>query len=99
LQPLLDDLVQAKGLTDAVVAISFCSRLIQPLQDQAHPNFEYWGQSDPNRPVQHKVSKVEMMAHAKSAPRDLGYTAFPIWYVFDFDMHQSKVFESLLLLS
>jgi hypothetical protein len=33
LQPLLDDLEQLKadGLTGAVVAISFCRRLIQPL--------------------------------------------------------------------
>jgi hypothetical protein len=49
LQPLLDDLKQLKveGLTGAAVAISFCRRLIQPLQDRAHLAFEYWGQSDP----------------------------------------------------
>jgi hypothetical protein len=29
------------------MAISFCRRLIQPLLDQAHPIFEYWGQFDP----------------------------------------------------
>jgi hypothetical protein len=54
----LDDLEQlkAEGLTGAAVAISFCRRLIQPLQDRAHPAFEYWGQSDPTRVAQHKVS-------------------------------------------
>jgi hypothetical protein len=51
LQPLLDDLEQLKveGLTGTAVAISFCCRLIKPLQDQAHPAFEYWGQSDLTR--------------------------------------------------
>jgi hypothetical protein len=49
LQPLLDDLEQLKveGLTGGAVAISFSRRLIQPIQDRAHPTFEYWGQSDP----------------------------------------------------
>jgi hypothetical protein len=43
LKPLLDDLEQlkAKGLTSAAVAISFCHHLIEPLQDRAHPTFEY----------------------------------------------------------
>jgi hypothetical protein len=64
---LLDALEQleAEGLTGATVAISFC-RLIQPLQDWAHPAFEYRGQSDPTRVAQRKVSKVEMMARAKN---------------------------------
>jgi hypothetical protein len=68
LKPLLDDLEQlkAEGLTGAAVAISFCCRLIQPLQDRAHPTFEYWGQSDPTRVARRKVSKVEMMARAKN---------------------------------
>jgi hypothetical protein len=68
LKPLLDDLEQLKeqGLTGAAVAINFCCRLIQPLQDQAHPAFEYWGKSDPTRVAQHKVSKAEMMARAKN---------------------------------
>jgi hypothetical protein len=48
------------------VAISFCRRLIQPLQDRAHPTFEYWGQIDPTRVAQRKVSKAEMMARAKN---------------------------------
>jgi hypothetical protein len=64
LKPLLDDLEQLKveGLTGAMVAISFCRRLIQPLQGWAHPAFEYWGQSDPTRVAQCKVSKAEMIA-------------------------------------
>jgi hypothetical protein len=49
-----------------VVAISFCRRLIQPLQNWAHPAFEYWRQSDPTRVAQRKVSKAGMMAHAKN---------------------------------
>jgi hypothetical protein len=68
LKPLLDDLEQlkAEGLTGAVVAINFCRYLIQPLQAQAHLSFEYWGQSDPTRVAQSKVSKAEMIAHAKN---------------------------------
>jgi hypothetical protein len=48
---LLDDLEQlkAEGLTGAAVAISFYRRIVQPLQDRAHPTFEYWGRSEPTR--------------------------------------------------
>jgi hypothetical protein len=68
LKPLMDNLEQlkAKGLTGAAVAISFCRRLIQPLQDRAHLTFEYWGQSDPTQVTQRNVSKVEMIARAKN---------------------------------
>jgi hypothetical protein len=48
------------------VSISFCRCLIQPLQDRAHLAFEYWGQSDPTRVAQRKVSKAEMIARAKN---------------------------------
>jgi hypothetical protein len=43
LKPLLDDLGQLKEerLTGVTVAISFYHYLIQPLQDRAHPAFEY----------------------------------------------------------
>jgi hypothetical protein len=43
LHPLLDDLEQLKveWLTGGAVAIIFCRRLIQPIQDRAHPAFEY----------------------------------------------------------
>jgi hypothetical protein len=68
LKPLLDDLEQLKteGLTDVAVAISFCRRLIQPLQDWARPVFEYWGQSDPTWVAQGKISKAKMIARAKN---------------------------------
>jgi hypothetical protein len=36
-----------RGVTRASVARSFCQRLIQPIKDQVHPAYEYWGQSDP----------------------------------------------------
>jgi hypothetical protein len=43
LKPLLDDQEQlrATGLTDTALAIRFCRHLVQPLQDRAHPAFEY----------------------------------------------------------
>jgi hypothetical protein len=43
LKPLLDHLEQlkAEGQTGVAVAISFFRRLIHPLQDRAHPTFEY----------------------------------------------------------
>jgi hypothetical protein len=68
LKPLLDDLEQlkAEGLTSTTVAINFCCRLVQPLKDRAHTAFEYWGQTDPTRVAQRKVSKAEMMARAKN---------------------------------
>jgi hypothetical protein len=58
--------LKAEGLTSAAVAISFCRRLIQPLQDRAHPDFEYWGQFNQTRVAQRKVSKTEMIARAKN---------------------------------
>jgi hypothetical protein len=58
--------LKAEGLTSAAVAISFCRRLIQPLQDRAHPAFEYWGQFNLTRVAQRKVSKTEMIARAKN---------------------------------
>jgi hypothetical protein len=48
------------------VALSFCCRLIQPIQDRAHPAFEYWGQSDPTRVGKRKVSKMEMTTRVKN---------------------------------
>jgi hypothetical protein len=30
-------------LTGAAVAISFCKRLTQPIQERVHPANEYWG--------------------------------------------------------
>jgi hypothetical protein len=46
----------------AVVARSFCRRMIQPIKDRVHPAYEYCGQLDPTREVNRKVSKEEMAA-------------------------------------
>jgi ribosomal protein L23 len=46
----------------AAVARSFYRRMIQPIKDQVHPAYEYWGQSDPTCEVNCKVSKEEMAA-------------------------------------
>jgi hypothetical protein len=58
---LVNDL-KKQGVTGAVVARSFCRWVIQPIKDRVHPAYEYWGQSDPTREVNHKVSKEEMVA-------------------------------------
>jgi hypothetical protein len=36
--------------------------MIQPIKDRVHPAYEYFGQSDPTREVNRKVSKEEMAA-------------------------------------
>jgi hypothetical protein len=54
--------LQKQGVTGAVVARSFCRRMIQPIKDRFHPVYEYWGQSNPTREVNRKVSKEEMAA-------------------------------------
>jgi hypothetical protein len=36
--------------------------MIQPIKDRVHPVYEYWGQSDPTRKINIKVSKEEMAA-------------------------------------
>jgi hypothetical protein len=51
-----------RGVTGAVVARSFCQRMIQPIKDRVHPAYEYCGQSGPTREVNRKVSKEEMAA-------------------------------------
>jgi hypothetical protein len=51
-----------QGVTEVAVARSFCRRMIQPIKDRVHPAYEYWGQSDPTREVNRKVSKEEMAA-------------------------------------
>jgi hypothetical protein len=50
------------GVTGAAVARSFCLQMILSIKDRVHPAYEYWGQSDPTREVNHKVSKEEMAA-------------------------------------
>jgi hypothetical protein len=54
--------LKKKGVTGAAVAWSFCRWMIQPIKDQVHPTYKYWGQSDPMREVNQKVSKEEMAA-------------------------------------
>jgi hypothetical protein len=51
-----------RGVTGAVVARSFCRRMIHLIKDRVHPAYEYCGQSDPIREVSRKVSKEEMAA-------------------------------------
>jgi hypothetical protein len=63
LKPVLELINELKqGVTGAAVARSFCRRMIQPIKDRVHPTYEYWGQSDPMREVNRKVSKEEMAA-------------------------------------
>jgi hypothetical protein len=54
--------MKKRRVTEAAVARSFCRRMIQPIKDHVHPAYEYWGQSDPTREVNRKVSKEEMAA-------------------------------------
>jgi hypothetical protein len=51
-----------RGVTGAAVARSFCRWMIQPINDWVHPTYKYWGQSDPTREVNRKVSKEGMVA-------------------------------------
>jgi hypothetical protein len=64
LKGLLDILTDLKkaGLTGGAVAMSFSRRLIQPIKDQVHLSYKYWGQSDPTREANRKVSNNEMVA-------------------------------------
>jgi hypothetical protein len=54
--------MKKQGVTGVAVARSFCQRMIQLIKDRVHPAYEYWGQSDPTREVNRKVSKEEMAA-------------------------------------
>jgi hypothetical protein len=49
-----------RGVMGGSVARSFCWRLIQLIKDLVHLADEYWGQSDPTRKVNRKVSREEM---------------------------------------
>jgi hypothetical protein len=64
LKPVLELVSELKkqGVTGAAVARSFYRQMIQPIKDQVHPTYEYWGQSDPTREGNCKVSKEEMAA-------------------------------------
>ena len=52
--------LSAQGLTRAAVAISFCRRLTQPIQEGVHRAFEYWGHRDPSRGQDRKVPREEI---------------------------------------
>jgi hypothetical protein len=54
--------MKSRGVTGAAVVRSFCRQMIQPINDQVHPVYEYCGQSDPTREVNRKVSMEEMAA-------------------------------------
>jgi hypothetical protein len=54
--------IKKRGVTGAAVARPFCRQMIQSIKDRVHPVFEYFGQSDPTREVNRKVSKEEMAA-------------------------------------
>jgi hypothetical protein len=58
---LVNDM-KSRGVTGAAVARSFCRRMIQPIKDRVHPAYEYCGQSDTTREMNHKVSREEMAA-------------------------------------
>jgi hypothetical protein len=101
LHPLLDDLKQlkAEGLTGAAVAISFCRRLIQPLQiGPTQPSSTggsptLLGSCSARSPrrrwwLVRRASSAGRSATG-SAPRHLGYTALLIRYVFDLAMFPS----------
>ena len=60
MERLLEEIadLSAQGLTGAAVAISFCRRLTQPIQERVHPAFEYWGHRDPTRGHERKVPQT-----------------------------------------
>jgi hypothetical protein len=52
--------LSARGLSGAVVALSFCKRLRQLIQERVHPAFEYWGRQDPTWGQERKVPREEI---------------------------------------
>ena len=42
------------------MAISFCKRLTQPIQERAHPAYEYWGHRDQTRGQDRKVPREDI---------------------------------------
>jgi hypothetical protein len=54
--------MMGRGVAGAVVARSFCRRMIQLIKDRVHLAYEYCGKSDPTREVNRKVSREEMAA-------------------------------------
>jgi hypothetical protein len=58
--PALVEDLKKMVVTQGSVSRSFCRRQIQLIKDWVHPVYEYWGQSDPTREVNRKVSREEM---------------------------------------
>jgi hypothetical protein len=52
--------LSVRGLTGAAVALSFCKRLTQPIQERVHPAFDYWGRQDPTRGQERKGPQEEI---------------------------------------
>ena len=52
--------LSVRGLTGTAVALSFCKRLTQPIQERVHPAFEYWGRQDPTRGQERKGPQEEI---------------------------------------
>ena len=59
MERLLEEItsLSKQGLT---MAISFCRRLTQPIQERVHPAFEYWGHRVPTRGHERKVPRDEI---------------------------------------
>ena len=51
--------MSVQKLTGAAVALSFCKRLTQLIQERIHPAYEYWGREDPTRGQKSKVPQEE----------------------------------------
>ena len=51
--------LSALKLTGAVVALSYCKRLVQPIQYRVHPDYEYWGCVEPTRGQNRMVPREE----------------------------------------
>ena len=52
--------MSVQKLTGAAVALSFCKRLTQPIQERVHSAFEYWGRQDQTRGQERKVPQEEI---------------------------------------
>ena len=49
--------LSAQKLTGAAMALSFCKRLTQPIQERVHPAYEYWSREDPTHGQNRMVSR------------------------------------------
>jgi hypothetical protein len=51
--------LSARKLLGAIVALSFCNRLTQPIHERVHPGYESWGHADSSWGQNRKVSWEE----------------------------------------